>query len=843
MNSRPISTLALIGTTLCSSHKVLALLKSVPFQTSISEAKMREAVYLAYNPWAAREPDHVFERSWKILSQQPANMSRNWYVPGALQAISSEFLAPRHGSLYVKLEKFGAWQQSVASRICSLPVQAAGHTWRPNGTYLQPLETPSWLRNPDSDSWASAHLPVLTPYDPLVEDYLDREGLHETHLHLNGSTHAEQCWLRALCDPSQEIKDFETKWGKDNSSASRKVRELALTVNPQITPTELRSQLYSARCLRGWLVSAATGTLPADATLPCDYAALTDKSSSDSSAPAPGEARFALHVGTSAADELNWLHLLLRRLDSDPSTILERMLHLYLLLQNQYYRLLVQSEEQFGFDQFQKLTWTTLREQAEGDYLNRFLAMHGKRERHSRIAYLEGRFAPKASAKENEELMGEILKGYWRYLIREDKDVTGKDSGAIDLAVLLENLDAEIQSWSSLDRKHMRLSLVAHFIKQPWDSQSKSAGPYRFYSLRKDLENRAHALINTLNSRPRLRIWLRGIDAAANELHTPPEVFASTFRLCRQGGLTRRSYHVGEDFPHLLTGLRHMLDALELLDLKDGDRIGHGTAMGISPELWLARMPDELIVTKGDWMLDLLATWRLLRRSGATADAYRVECELASLASQLFKEDLSCMALERAMAFRGLNLKYIQKIKESNWTPDITPLNDSEYSEAMQASNALRDHPLDVEILWKWQSDSDLWKRSETLIRVPSDFLPPSVYVMLQQALMQEVADRRVIIETLPSSNVRISQYLNFAEHHSLRWMRVPEFIRDGDPAIMVSLGSDDPGIFAGDLNSEFYQLYATLRGIGLSDMEALAYLSPLNERGRQYRFHDPTVG
>lgn len=100
-----------------------------------------------------------------------------------------------------------------------------------------------------------------------------------------------------------------------------------------------------------------------------------------------------------------------------------------------------------------------------------------------------------------------------------------------------------------------------------------------------------------------------------------------------------------------------------------------------------------------------------------------------------------------------------------------------------------------------------------------------------------------VSVETLPSSNVRISQYNSFNEHHSLRWMRVPGFVQDGDPAIMVTLGSDDPGIFAGDLNSEFYQLYATLRGQGIGDKDALNYLATLNERGRQYRFHDPVLG
>ena len=108
---------------------------------------------------------------------------------------------------------------------------------------------------------------------------------------------------------------------------------------------------------------------------------------------------------------------------------------------------------------------------------------------------------------------------------------------------------------------------------------------------------------------------------------------------------------------------------------------------------------------------------------------------------------------------------------------------------------------------------------------------------------MEEVAKRRVLIETLPASNVRISQYQNINEHHALRWMKVPGFVQPGDPPIMVTLGSDDPGIFSGDLNSEFYLLYASLRGAGLGDKEALDYLAPLNERGRQYRFHDLSIG
>ena len=72
--------------------------------------------------------------------------------------------------------------------------------------------------------------------------------------------------------------------------------------------------------------------------------------------------------------------------------------------------------------------------------------------------------------------------------------------------------------------------------------------------------------------------------------------------------------------------------------------------------------------------------------------------------------------------------------------------------------------------------------------------------------------------------------------------MRVPGHVEDGDPDIKVCLGSDDPGIFASDLETEFYLMYATLRRAGLSDSESLHRLSVLNERGRIYRFHHPLL-
>jgi adenosine deaminase len=835
----PISPTALLGCSLLSSHRVLACLQANPYHTPIKDVLLREALYLTHQPWAAREPDHVFGRAWEAWEayrQQPNDS----LLMVALQLLSEDFLTARHGELRVKLNRFGAWQQSVLSRVSGQAIQAAAYVWPPRDCFLQALAVPTAGAS-EQGVWQQHAL--LLPYDPLVEEYFRREGLHETHLHLNGSTHAELCWLRALHAPEEETKDFCDRFQSQTREA-RYLRELACAIQPDFSAALLRRQLFVARQLRNYLLAASLGCLADDTPLPQDEEALFREATVYF--PPRGlqssveYARMSRLDEASVATERYWLYRLLKRLRVTGSVTLTNMLHNYLLLQNLYYRLLVQSEEQYGFDQFQKVTWTDLREPAEKDYLARFCSMHGPLHGQSRIVYLEGRFAPKDTEEKNLALLELILRGYWMYL----QDSTPPEP----LTELLAAFEKKIKEATLGKGRYMRLGLVAHFVKMP---ESADDTPYRFYRLRGRLMEQAHTLRTSLEHYPSLRRWVRGVDAAANELDAPPEVFASAFRICRATGLTHRSFHAGEDFHHLLSGIRAMLDALELLDLREGDRIGHGTAMGISPDLWLSRMPGQVRVRKDDWLLDLLATWRLLKKAGETSLAYRIECDLTDLGCELLRQEVSGVALERAMRLRGLNVRYLHAVF-SGQTPGaplpsavdiVSPLQDAERAEAEQVDDATRTHRAECELLWRWLSDADVRARGRKLIPVECGYFSAREYVKVQQALMTEFKERSVLIETLPSSNVRISQYEQFEEHHAFRWMRLPGFLQDGDPEIMVTLGSDDPGIFAGELAGEFYQLYAVLRGLGLHDKDALRKVAELNERGREYRFHDFEIG
>ncbi|WP_236747912.1 hypothetical protein [Achromobacter xylosoxidans] len=831
------SQLALICCRILNSSLLRQHLLNSDWSTAQDERELRQQLYLSNQPWQARLPDHVFDLGFKAARAHGIEDGR--LATGAMRMLAERYLIVERGHMQVRLELFGEWQQSVLSRISGIPIIAAIQALHiERGGYVATDLATHRL----SEGHSILPLPCITPNDGAVEDYVSREGLHESHLHLNGSSFAEQCWLRALAYPDREVKQFSALWQRARrSSASDRVRELARLHDTHFNPIQFRHDLMLARQLRGWLVHFAQNPLSNYESMPWRA---TDLQGWQKKAPAPELPKpfnpMYPPLNEALDAELGWMTQLMQQHTLRPQV--DRMLHLYLLLQHQYRALMVQGEELYGFDQFQKFTHTELRSSAEKSYLQRLRDMHGPHPQRSQISYLEGRFAPKSKNIENVQLLKSILQDYLEYLqelseIKVDVDRTSLRS--VLTALELVSTRASVR-WP----RRQQLALVAHFIKEDWNF--KNGGAYRHYKLRRKLEAQIAQLRTTLKDHPRLHRWIRGVDAAANELHAPPEVFASVFRQATRAGLGYRSFHVGEDFPHLLTGMRYISDAMGLLDLRDGARIGHGTALGIAPKIWLKRMPATLHLTRTERLLDLLAAWQLLRElPDTTAQAYQVELHLDRLLQQVFATPISPLMFERAMSLRGLHMGFVAALqRQPGWLWQNAALVDSLREEARMVSEAKERDEEALSLLWCWQNDRRLWERSEVLIGIESQdaLFTPELYVRLQQALMKRVADRRVIIETLPSSNVRISQYERFDEHHALRWMGVPSHVLAGDTPIMVSLGSDDPGIFAGNLKGEFYQLYAVLKQQGLSDSHALQLVSTINERGRQYRFHHPEL-
>ncbi|MCF4151877.1 hypothetical protein L2W58_08715 [Dethiosulfovibrio sp. F2B] len=655
-----------------------------------------------------------------------------------------------------------------------------------------------------------------TPYDPTVESYVSRNGLNETHLHLNGSTPAELIWLRAMVDPGRELMDFFNSY-----RGEEKVRELCFSVDETLSPEILLRRCRLARQLRAFLI------------------AFSRRCEEGKNYPSP----FFLSVkeplpytfSSTVLFEEKWQIDALNRLRKEPQIYADRAFHLYLLLKGQFLQLLVQREDLFGFDEFQKVTLQELREPEETQFCRRFRQFHGVAGRKSEIDLLEGRFSPKVSRYKNERLLLAIFNGYADYMSdHSDVEAAPSRSKAQSLSGLLREVsDLEKKSTGCLS-----LSLVAHFIKKRWVPQKDG---YYFDSLRRDLTERALVLRDTLRQWPDLKGWIRGVDAASNEMDAPPEVFASVFRLCRRFGLEQVTYHVGEDFIHLAGGIRQIDDGLRFLELKPCDRLGHCTALGMHPRQWLDTMPGSIVLPKGEAFLDALSAWRYFRyKNNGTAS--RLDSVALRLGCEIFQKNLSLESLDRIMELRHLDPQFVYSaVTDRSWSWRTVSLDDDIRKEAKLVWQIReKEGNIRLEPLNRWWRDEELLERAwKDYVEVRSDFLDVQELAAYQQAVLSEISRKRLVIETLPTSNVRISQYRDMRDHHVFRWMGIPNRSLDGDPAVMVSLGTDDPGIFASSLKGEFYHLYLVLRqDLGLPDHEAMDYLKRLNERGFEYSFH-----
>ncbi len=793
---------------LLNSTVLLNRLSTVSLNEVSLDDSVESSVFLAQYEQARSLPDHVAKSAWSSLEQRLKQRNIKLGPIAALRLIAEKFVKNEKGGPRTDLALFSEWQ-TLMSRISCLPVMACHQVFNPD-----PISQEYSFRWP------------LYPYHPAVEDYIIRERLHETHQHLNGSTSAEECWLDALKHPEVTVRDFEKGW------ASQEMKQLCGQIDFSLTPNIFRDRLQIASNIREILCRVAQGVeLPDWMSLlqhPLQLANSTilhqDK-----------EYRFAAVWPTddkyTQESEFFWLTRLLEKWRYGAPEGLERLLWIYLLIQNQYLTLLVQRDDFFGFEQFQKYTMTELREETEKSYLSRFKHAHGAGV-YSQVRYMEGRFAPKNDPRKMQKLLFSLLRGYWEY-IKEHMNLDWEHSQPLNISQVLDNLEQVKPSSICAE-----LALVPHFIKRK--PQKDEVYPYAL--LFKDLKNQAAILMDMLKYEPRLTRWIRGVDAAANEMHAPPEFFGPLFRVLAKSGIAHITYHVGEDFPHLISGIRSIDDALRFLPLRNGDRLGHCTAIGITPDTWKRSLPSSLSMTKDTRLLDLVFIWRELRShpellryaSDAAIEAVRLAHEVF-----LLEEEISITTLDKVFSLRGILAESEGMLDELDGPlkPKSLWLEEFEYIKEL-AKTAGMERPL--KLYKQWLTSEDVRKQRNEYVEVDLEYLPNEAVISLQQVVMAKMADRNIAIESPPTSNTRISQYRDVSEHHIFRWMGLPGEVIEGDVPMSICLGSDDPGIFAADLKSEFYHLFAVLtRKFGLSPAEALRKVAEVNENGRIYRFHD----
>lgn len=781
--------------------------------------QIKRRLFLLEREQDHRLPDHFYKGGRDFFLAGIGSIQK--LVTVGLHRLGDEHLKLEGKRVYVKEDRWSEWQELLG--FCSPLVCISAYLWKggaafPRGTqHVGALEDflREWIE--PNTRYTSLPSPRHRGMDAMLRD----RGLCDLHVHLTGSTETDAAWQNFLKNPMAVY--FEIAKGSRNEKVLEQMEQEFAGAGPLQFYRLLRT---AVRLRYGFVNLLFSGWYTPELEKPLRQLNIESMLRSggladdliNPRAEHPLQRVFSKWPESACEwpdvtlEALMYI-MVLDRIEATGDPGLAACFHHYLLILGLFNRFLVQQSHQYGFDQFQKITLNEFRSLPEKSYCHRFFQLHGNDS--SYLAVLEGRFAPKPSSLETFKLLNNIVQGWRRFR----------------------------KSCREQGVRRPRLHLVCHFIKEA-DRLRVDSNPQfpermiRHRILRLQNAHKAAALVLAKGQYPAFGKYLAGVDAASNELDAPPEVFAPLYRNLRRKGFTHFTYHAGEDFHHLIGGLRAMFETVEFLGLEPGDRIGHGTAAGIDPGLWVNRIGGGFAINRGEWLDDLVFVLHLAQLNPSAGLAARIE-ELRSKVEELAKEVYwrpfsAAAVIQGWLARRWCPFHLLYKYSEVTSLPVFYPEEWQDCQEVKRNNYAME--------LVELYHHSDCRKRYDEKIMVQADgFFTPQDLRTLQDILLSELHQRGIVLEVLPTSNVRISFYKNYKEHHIWRWLGVEQGSNLNVTHPPIVLGTDDTGIFSTNIFNEYCHIYDHLmRTNNLDEGEALEVLGRIIKNGDAFMFTVP---
>lgn len=256
-----------------------------------------------------------------------------------------------------------------------------------------------------------------------------------------------------------------------------------------------------------------------------------------------------------------------------------------------------------------------------------------------------------------------------------------------------------------------------------------------------------------------------GVDITGKDFGVSPVAFVDFINTLRVDyKLYRFTYHAGEDFFHIISGMRTIYEVIRFLRFDNRCRIGHASAAGIDPMKWAWCVKGIVPMGQGEYLYDMLFVYHFIKER-------RVDC-LYSKCKQIEKRILDLAS----RVYKGSNftLNFIIDI----WLSRIDVIDEVEYNK---------------------------------IIKVDCFEILDSVDIrILQKALLHYVADSGCAIEACPTSNVSIGYDHELKSYHLKTWLKwkymnickVPNFV----------IGSDEIGTFPTNIANEYACIYDMLK-------------------------------
>lgn len=482
-----------------------------------------------------------------------------------------------------------------------------------------------------------------------------------------------------------------------------------------------------------------------------------------------------------------------------------KYVYLYELIKNQLRRELLQVNKLIGLGNFQEYNARKSKLVTNGlDMASKQFAVQSTIEKET--DGIEVRISPQKTAMDYNRL----IKASYHKSIFEDGEFTTEES--------LQN----------------RMTYVVHFIK----SQCKKNN--RYSELRVKLQKQAGVLMKEVleeENRREIRHRIVGIDAAGGETNTRPEVFAHVFRYCKRCGFTNFTYHVGEDFYDITEGLRSIDEAVRFLQIGERNRLGHCLALGIDSMRYYEErhrtviMPRQILLDNLVWIMKQAERFCICVPFNINACLNGEIIRLYNLIG--YECSFNIDSYYRSMLLRGDDFVKYEK-HYSDW-------NETYLDDSKQAVKARKDGVARI-LRDAYFNDKLVYEKG---FMQTEEFKIPYRYEQLikkvQDRMIKWIKTKKICVETNPTSNVRIG---GLDKYEELPLFRLAKLNKRPDCRVMVSVNTDDKGIFATSLYRELSLLSLALkkqkyRGTvrRWSDKEINDYVKCLAEAGQKYRF------
>ena len=505
------------------------------------------------------------------------------------------------------------------------------------------------------------------------------------------------------------------------------------------------------------------------------------------------------------------------------------LFYLYLVIKRAVRAELVQTNENIGFDNFEK--YQNRKEDfiedtpLEKEYIK--MALKGTIVNQN-ILHLETRLTPRKTALQNK-----------KYIEKYDK--------------VMKN-DKELME---------RYFYVFHFVKEKDNEKLLNSDSYcRHYQKRRSLQKQAKAIALFRTKFPETAKRLRGIDGCSREIGCRPEVLAQTYRYLKNHIVYAKrnkvyydnnkevtvpqlqmTYHVGEDFQSL-DGLRAIEEAIMFFNLNCGSRLGHALALGEDPDEYYEGKKNCILITQQDYLDNLVWVYYRIKRFsliGYEDLLLNIEQEYNKYFRLIYGDAVSDEFFEAVIREAG---KYFQRSNErvsKGYSNTHFNFRISEYYSAWQLRGD--DPECYKNGYFKDTEDFSEWKRFSVNKECPRDYRirynPECAYLYflyhynphvknegrktievqishkmikcikeIQREMQFWISKLGIGIEVNPSSNFFIGTFDRYDKHPVFKLYNIgltgSETKLNECPQIPVCINTDDQGIFSTYLENEY---------------------------------------